>query len=78
MNSGTLVIGTICGSPAATAGLTAGSVVTGVNGQAVGSPQSLATIMATLHPGDTVSVTWVTPSGQHKTGNLALTAGPPL
>ena len=78
VNSGTLVIGTICGSPAATAGLTAGSVVTGVNGQAVGSPQSLATIMATLHPGDTVSVTWVTPSGQHKTGNLALTAGPPL
>ena len=78
VNSGTLVIGTICGSPAATAGLTAGSVVTGVNGQTVGSPQSLATIMAKLHPGDTVSVTWVTPSGQQKTGNLALTAGPPL
>ena len=78
VNSGTLVIGTICGSPAAAAGLTAGSVITGVNGQTVGSPESLADIMAKLRPGDTVSVTWVTPSGQHKNGNLALTAGPPL
>src|SRR5271166_5293152 len=78
VNSGTLVIGTICGSPAATAGLTAGSVVTGVNGQTVGSPQSLGDIMAKLHPGDSVSVTWVTPSGQRTTGNLTLTAGPPL
>ena len=78
VNSGTLVIGTICNSPAANAGLTAGSVITGVNGQTVGSPQSLSRIMSKLHPGDTVSVTWVTPSGQTKNGNLALTAGPPL
>jgi S1-C subfamily serine protease len=78
VNSGTLVIGTICGSPAAAAGLTAGSVITELNGQPVGSPQSLADIMAKLRPGDTVSVTWVTPSGQTKNGNLALTAGPPL
>ena len=78
MNSGTLVIGTICGSPAAAAGLTAGSVITGVNGQTVGSPQSLAAIMSKLRPGDTVSVTWVTPYNQNRTGNLALTAGPPL
>jgi S1-C subfamily serine protease len=78
VNSGTLVIGTICNSPATAAGLTAGSVITGVNGQTVGSPQSLAGILSKLRPGDTVSVTWVTPSGQHKTGDLALTAGPPL
>jgi len=25
-----------------------------------------------------VSLTWVTPSGQRKTGNMTLTAGPPL
>ncbi len=78
VNSGTLVLGTICNSPAAATGLTAGSVITGVDGQAVGSPQSLGTIMAKLHPGDTVPVTWVTPSGQHKSGSLALTAGPPV
>ncbi len=78
VNSGTLVIGTICNSPAAAAGLTAGSVITGMDGQTVGSPESLYRIMSKLHPGNTVSVTWVTPSGQSKNGNLALTAGPPL
>ena len=43
VNSGTLVVGTICGSPAATAGVTAGSGCghASVNGQAVGAPPSL-------------------------------------
>jgi S1-C subfamily serine protease len=78
VSSGTLVIGTICGSPAASAGLTAGSVITAVNGQAVGSPASLTGIVSKYRPGTTISVAWVTPSGQHETGSLALTAGPPL
>jgi S1-C subfamily serine protease len=77
VNSGTLVLGTICGSPAAAAGLTAGSVITSVNGHTVGSPHSLASVMSKLRPGDTVSVTWVTPNNQHQTANLLLTAGPP-
>ena len=76
-SSGTLVIGTICGSPAAGAGVTAGSVITSVNGQAVGAPQSLHTQIAKYRPGSTVSLTWVTPSGQHKTASVTLTAGPP-
>ncbi len=78
VNSGTLVVGTICGSPAAIAGVTAGSVVTSVNGQAVGAPPSLHGKLAQFRPGDTVSLTWVTPSGQHRTANMTLTAGPPL
>ncbi len=78
VSSGTLVIGTICGSPATTAGIAAGSVVTSVNGQAVGTPDSLHAALAKFQPGSTVSVTWVTPSGQRKTGNVTLTAGPPL
>jgi S1-C subfamily serine protease len=77
-NSGTLVVGTICGSPAADAGVTAGSVITSVNGQAVGAPPSLHTQIAKYRPGNTVSLTWVTPSGQHKTASVTLTAGPPL
>jgi S1-C subfamily serine protease len=78
VKSGTLVVGTICNSPAAAAGLTAGSVITGVNGQPISSPQSMVTIVSKFKPGTTVSLTWVTPSGQRKTGSLALTAGPPL
>ena len=78
VSSGTLVLGTICGSPAAAAGLTAGSVITAVNGQAVGSPDDLTGIVSKYRPGTTISVAWVTPSGQRETGSLALTAGPPL
>ena len=77
VNSGTLIDGTICGSPAASAGLTGGAVITAVNGQAVGSPDGFAKIMTRFHPGDTISVTWVSPSGQRTTSSLHLTAGPP-
>jgi S1-C subfamily serine protease len=77
VNSGTLIEGTICGSPAAQAGMTGGAVITAVNGQAVGSPDDLSQVLARFHPGDTISVTWVSPSGQHTTSGLRLTAGPP-
>jgi S1-C subfamily serine protease len=77
VGSGTLIDGTICGSPAAAAGMTGGAVITAVNGQAVGSPDDFSGIISRFHPGDTVSVTWVSPSGQRTTSSLHLTAGPP-
>jgi S1-C subfamily serine protease len=77
VSSGSLVIGTICGSPAASAGLTAGSVITSVNGQTVGAPTTLTGILSKLHPGDSASVTWVSPGGKHTTSQLHLVAGPP-
>ena len=77
VNSGALIIGTICGSPAAAAGLTGGAVITAVNGQAIGSPDDLSGVLSRFHPGDTISVTWVSPSGQRTTSRLHLTAGPP-
>ena len=77
VSSGTLVVGTICGSPAAGAGLTGGAVITAVNGQAVGSPDSLSGILARFHPGDTISVAWVSPSGKRTTSSIRLAAGPP-
>jgi S1-C subfamily serine protease len=77
VSSGTLIDGTICGSPAAKAGMTGGAVITAVDGQPVSSPASLASILSRFHPGDSISVTWVSPSGQRTTSNLHLTAGPP-
>jgi S1-C subfamily serine protease len=77
VSSGTLVIGTICGSPAASAGMTGGAVITAVNGQAVGSPDDLSGMLSRFHPGEVISVTWVSPSGQRTTSSLHLTAGPP-
>jgi len=77
VSSGTLIDGTICGSPAAKAGMTGGSVITAVNSKAVTSPASLTAILAGLRPGDTITVSWVSPSGHHATSSLRLLAGPP-
>jgi S1-C subfamily serine protease len=74
---GTLIVGTICGGPAAAAGLTGGAVITAVNGQAVGSPDDLGRILARFHPNDSISVTWVGPSGHRTTSSVHLAAGPP-
>jgi S1-C subfamily serine protease len=77
VSSGTLIVGVICNGPAAAVGMTAGSVITAVNGHAIGSPDSLTNVVSKYHPGDTLSVTWVSPSGQRSTSNLTLTPGPP-
>ena len=50
---GALVDGTICGSPAATAGITGGSVITAVNGSRSRSPDQLTSILARYRPGKT-------------------------
>ena len=77
VSSGALVLGTICGGPAAAAGMSAGSVITAVNGHPVGAPDSLTGVVSKYHPGQTISVTWVSPSGQRSTSSMKLTAGPP-
>jgi len=78
VSSGTLILGVICDSPAQAAGMTAGSVITAVNGQAIGAPDNLTSVVSKYQPGNTIAVTWVSPSGQRTTSNLKLTAGPPL
>jgi S1-C subfamily serine protease len=77
VSAGTLIIGTICGGPAASAGMTGGAVITAVNGQPIGSPDDLTGVLARFHPGEAISVTWVSPSGQRTTSSLQLSAGPP-
>jgi S1-C subfamily serine protease len=77
VSSGTLILGTICSGPAMAAGMTAGSVITAVNGQAIGSPDSLTGMVSKFKPGTTIRVTWVSPSGQRTTSSIKLTAGPP-
>ena len=78
VNSGTLILGTICGGPAEAAGMTAGSVITAVNGQAIGSPENLMGVVSKYRPGTTISVTWVSPSGQRSVSSITLKVGPPL
>jgi S1-C subfamily serine protease len=78
VSKGTLVIGAICSSPAASAGLVGGDVITAVNGQSVGTPASLHTDLAQFKPNDSVTLTWRTVSGQTTTRTIKLAVGPPL
>jgi S1-C subfamily serine protease len=78
VSTGTLVLGDLCGTPADQAGITAGDVITSVGGHAVGSPNSLSSILQAYRPGTIVSVTWVDTSGQRHTQGLNLLQDPPL
>ena len=76
VNSGALVGGVFCSTPASAAGIVAGDVITGVSGQTVSSPSSLTAILAKYHPGNTISLSWVDTGGQKHTTSLTLTQGP--
>jgi S1-C subfamily serine protease len=77
VSSGTLVLGTICQAPAATAGMLPGDVITSVNGKRVSSPSSLTGILQGVHSGTSIPVTWVTPQNQSKSQTLTVEAAPP-
>ena len=74
--SGADVQGTLSGSPAATAGLAEGDVITSGAGQSVASSSSISSILATYHPGNKVSVTWTDTSGASHTSSITLASGP--
>jgi S1-C subfamily serine protease len=74
--TGVAVAGTLSGSPAANAGLTAGDTITAIGGQSVSSAEDIAHALVKYHPGNSVSVTWVDQSGQTQTANLTLASGP--
>jgi len=77
VSAGALIDGVICGSPAANAGLTSGTVITAVNGKKISTPNQLAGTLAPFKPGDTVTISWSNLNGQSTTSTLHLVAGPP-
>ena len=74
--SGAEIEGTLSGSPAATAGLAEGDVITSVAGQSVTTATQISSILASDHPGDKVSVTWTDTSGTSHTATITLATGP--
>jgi S1-C subfamily serine protease len=77
VGSGTLVLGSLCGTPADTAGIGAGDVITRVNSNAVSSPASLMNILGAYRSGATVKITWVTPGNESVTRTVTLAVAPP-
>ncbi len=73
---GALVVRVEGGSPAASVGLTAGDVITGVDGVSVTSPTTLSEALETLSPGTSASVKWTTDTGESESATVDLVAGP--
>lgn len=73
---GALVEGLLPGGPAASAGITRGSIVTAVNGKTVTSPDTLKSLLQAYNPGEETTVTWTTPSGSSKSVTVKLGTGP--
>jgi S1-C subfamily serine protease len=74
--SGALVDGVLCGTGAATAGITAGDVITEVAGHPIASPDALTAIVTAYRPGTLVPVTWVSTAGTTRTAMVSLDVAP--
>lgn len=74
---GAQIAGVVPGTPAAGAGLVAGDTVTSINGVNITSPNSLTQVLLGYHPGTTIRVGIVDPSGRHQVVTLKLASGPP-
>jgi S1-C subfamily serine protease len=74
---GVQVENVLSGSPAAAAGISAGDVITSVDGTSIDSPTALIELMLQKHPGEGVQVAWQTAAGATQTATLSLTASSP-
>jgi S1-C subfamily serine protease len=74
--TGVTIAGALSGSPADTAGLTAGDTITSVGGQPVSSATDIQQVLVKYHPGDKISVEWTDQSGQSHSATVTLTSGP--
>ena len=74
--AGALILGVLCDTAAASAGMVPGDVITSVAGQPITTPDSLTSITARYHPNDIVSVIWVSLNGVEHTTRMMLGPGP--
>jgi S1-C subfamily serine protease len=74
--AGALIVGVVCDSAADSAGMVPGDVITSVDRQPITTPGSLTTIAGKYHPGDVVSVLWVSRNGIEHTTKMQLGEGP--
>jgi S1-C subfamily serine protease len=75
-SSGVALAGVASGTPAASAGLSQGDVITSLAGQSVSTGTDIQKILVGHHPGDKVSIGWTDPYGQSHTATVTLTSGP--
>jgi len=74
--TGVAISGVVPGSAAARAGLAAGDQITSVAGHTVTSSSDIESVLGNYHPGNKISISWTSQSGQSHTATVTLSAGP--
>jgi S1-C subfamily serine protease len=74
--SGALIAGVVPGGPAASAGLTAGDVITAIDGRSVASPDQVSPVILAKKPGARIMVAYVDRNGNGYTTTVKLGTGP--
>jgi S1-C subfamily serine protease len=64
-------------TPAASAGLQVGDVITSLGTTPVTSSGALSSALQSYHAGESVQLGWVDSSGQQHTSSITLGSGPP-
>jgi S1-C subfamily serine protease len=75
-SAGALIVGVVPDGPAASAGLTAGDIITSVDGNSISSPSDVSSLILTEKPGTTVTVGYTDQSGTSQTASVTLGSGP--
>jgi S1-C subfamily serine protease len=75
-SAGVTIEGTLQGTAAAEAGLTAGDTIISIDGHDITSSTELQATIQLYHPGDKVTVGWQDESGHTHSTSLTLTQGP--
>lgn len=68
--------GVVDGTPAASAGLTAGDTITSVDGTALSTSSALSAAIAAHNPGDDLALTWTSVDGTSHSATVTLIEGP--
>ena len=76
-SAGALVAGVVSRGPAASAGLTAGDVITAIGGRTVSSPATVSSFILTTKPGAKITVSYTDRAGGRHTVRVTLGSGPP-
>ncbi|HTT88554.1 MAG TPA: trypsin-like peptidase domain-containing protein [Acidimicrobiales bacterium] len=74
--NGLTVSNVVGGTPAQKAGIVSGDVVTKFAGHTITSDDQLTNLLVPYHPGQTATITWVTPAGATHSATITLASGP--
>lgn len=75
--AGALIAGVVSSSPASSAGLVPGDLITGVDGRSIQTPDDLTHVVLTRKPGDRVRVAYTDRTGMSQNASVKLGSGPP-